>query len=251
MLEHNSNMPYADREKRLEYHRNYYHSNAEYLKEEAKKYRRKYPEKYKNQQKIYREANKELVKQSKKKEYQKHKIRYRELHKEWIKNNKEKNLEYMRQYNKKRRREDPNYRIGCLLRSRILECFKEYTKTGKKFRASKYGIDLNKIVEQLMINYKKGYTIDHIAPIKLFNLEDEEEIKIVFHPLNHRWITKKENSSKKDKLTKEGINIIKHIIKIEKIEPIYIDVILERFSKFTGLDPVREDGVKWSELKGA
>lgn len=35
-----------------------------------------------------------------------------------------------------------------------------------------------------------------------------------------------------------------------EIEPIYIDVILSRWAKFTGQDPVREDGVKWSELHG-
>ena len=36
-----------------------------------------------------------------------------------------------------------------------------------------------------------------------------------------------------------------------EIEPLYIDVILDRWAKFTGKDPVREDGVKWSELRQA
>lgn len=36
-----------------------------------------------------------------------------------------------------------------------------------------------------------------------------------------------------------------------EIEPLYGDVILSRFAKFSaGKDPVREDGVKWSELNG-
>ena len=34
-----------------------------------------------------------------------------------------------------------------------------------------------------------------------------------------------------------------------EIDPVYIDVILARWAKFTGKDPIREDGVKWSELK--
>jgi DNA modification methylase len=34
-----------------------------------------------------------------------------------------------------------------------------------------------------------------------------------------------------------------------EIEPLYIDVILERWAKFTGKDPVREDGTTWSKLK--
>lgn len=33
-----------------------------------------------------------------------------------------------------------------------------------------------------------------------------------------------------------------------EIEPLYVDVILQRFADYTGKDPVREDGVKWSEL---
>jgi DNA modification methylase len=34
-----------------------------------------------------------------------------------------------------------------------------------------------------------------------------------------------------------------------EIEPRYVDVILERYYKLTGNDPVRQDGKKWSELK--
>lgn len=35
-----------------------------------------------------------------------------------------------------------------------------------------------------------------------------------------------------------------------EIDPVYLDVIIERWAKFTGKDPVREDGVKWSDLRG-
>lgn len=34
-----------------------------------------------------------------------------------------------------------------------------------------------------------------------------------------------------------------------EIDPLYCDVILSRFAKFSGKDPVREDGAKWSEVK--
>ena len=34
-----------------------------------------------------------------------------------------------------------------------------------------------------------------------------------------------------------------------EIAPIYVDVALDRFSKFTGKDPVREDGTPWSKIK--
>lgn len=35
-----------------------------------------------------------------------------------------------------------------------------------------------------------------------------------------------------------------------EIDPHYVDVIVARWAKYTGKDPVREDGVKWSELSG-
>ena len=33
-----------------------------------------------------------------------------------------------------------------------------------------------------------------------------------------------------------------------ELDPLYIDVILQRWADFTGEDPVREDGVKWSDI---
>lgn len=38
--------------------------------------------------------------------------------------------------------------------------------------------------------------------------------------------------------------------RIMEIDPTYADVILTRWSEYTGLDPVREDGKKWSEING-
>lgn len=35
-----------------------------------------------------------------------------------------------------------------------------------------------------------------------------------------------------------------------ELDPVYVDVILTRWAKFTGQDPVSEDGRKWSELNG-
>jgi hypothetical protein len=34
-----------------------------------------------------------------------------------------------------------------------------------------------------------------------------------------------------------------------EIDPVYCGVVLDRWAKFTGKDPVREDGIAWSEIK--
>lgn len=36
-----------------------------------------------------------------------------------------------------------------------------------------------------------------------------------------------------------------------EIDPHYCDVILDRWAKYTGKDPIREDGVNWSEIKNS
>jgi hypothetical protein len=35
-----------------------------------------------------------------------------------------------------------------------------------------------------------------------------------------------------------------------ELEPRYCDVILERWAEWTKEDPVRQDGTRWSELRG-
>lgn len=36
-----------------------------------------------------------------------------------------------------------------------------------------------------------------------------------------------------------------------ELDPAYVDMCLQRWANFTGLDPVREDGKTWSQLKKA
>jgi DNA modification methylase len=38
--------------------------------------------------------------------------------------------------------------------------------------------------------------------------------------------------------------------RVMEIDPLYCDVILTRFAKFSGVDPIREDGTPWSQVKG-
>lgn len=75
-------------------------------------------------------------------------------------------------------------------------------------------------------------------------------VELVEHAVSH--------SSKPDALVWDGfLGSGTTIVACEKtsrrcygteIDPIYIDVILTRWAKFTGKDPVREDGVTWSSL---
>ena len=73
-------MPYKDKEKYKEYHKEYYQKNKEEKKE-------------------YYENNKEKITEYKKEWYKKNKEKIKDRVKEWYENNKEKIKEYKKEYN--------------------------------------------------------------------------------------------------------------------------------------------------------
>ena len=133
-------------------------------------------------------------------------------HKERSRNNSNKryqiikdDLEFKRKRNEKykiyhvnRYKEDSQFAVAVRLRNLLYQALKTYTKNGKTFSSKKYGIDYNKLIEQLKPFPKNIETlnIDHIKPLCSFNLENIEEIKKAFAPENLRWISEKENKQK-------------------------------------------------------
>jgi len=101
-------------------------------------------------------------------------------------------------YIKNKYKTNKNFRIKILLRTRLGVALNTYTKTGKIWSASKYGINYKAIIEHLKPFPRdiSLYHIDHIKPLCSFNLEDPEEIKRAFAPENHQWLTAQENMSK-------------------------------------------------------
>ena len=126
------------------------------------------------------------------------------MNKKYRENNKKTLLEWSSRYTKKRLKTDPNFRVKRYLRTHLWVAFKQYTKTGKIWSASKYGINYKKIIEYLkpFPENLSLYHIDHIRPLCSFNFVNEdgstnlEEIKIAFAPENHQWLTIQENLSK-------------------------------------------------------
>lgn len=97
---------------------------------------------------------------------------------------------------------DKKYAIADRLRRSLNHAMNNYTKTGKIMSSKKYGINWKEVIESLkpFPENLKDFEIDHIVPLHSFNLEDSEEVKKAFSPLNLQWLTKEENRQKAGKL---------------------------------------------------
>lgn len=112
-------------------------------------------------------------------------------------------------YNKIKRREDENFRICTILRSRTYSALRAYSSKGKVKSSDEYGISYAAIIEHLKpfpIN-SKLYHIDHIIPLCAFDLNDPIQIQAAFAPENHQWLTSTQNMSKNGKYDKEVLRI--------------------------------------------
>lgn len=182
--------------------KSFYQKHKEKILKRQKEYRKNNPEKFKERERRYRLNNPEKVKESRIKCESKPGV-------------KAKRKEYCRKYYQRikkernakireRKKTDKDFAIKIRLRHLLRHTFKYYTKTGKMWSSSKYGIDYTGMIESLKPFPKdiSNYQIDHIKPLCSFNFINKdgstnlEEIKKAFAPENLQWLTAYENQSK-------------------------------------------------------
>ena len=100
-------------------------------------------------------------------------------------------------YNKIRYHNDENYRIRICLSSRI----RGNIKSGVKYK---------EIIAFIGKCPGDNYHIDHIFPLKAFNLINEDDLLVAFCPENHQWLTAGENLKKGSKYNKQELIIFKN-----------------------------------------
>jgi hypothetical protein len=107
----------------------------------------------------------------------------REKHTEWREDNKEHVNKYKRDYERKRRAEDPKYRLGVRTRTAVWQLLKErgIKKTNKTFELLGYTIE--ELINHLEKQFVNGMTwenygewhVDHIRPMSSFNFTSPED----------------------------------------------------------------------------
>lgn len=161
-----------------------------------RKYNLENKQKIKQIQQKWREENKEWVKSNNKKYYKENKEKIKESYKD-----------YKKKYLRKKRIEDPMFKLKENVRTRTYQAIKGKYKKNK--RTIEYlGCNFLFYKDHMQKQFKKGMTwenygewhIDHIIPLASANTE-EELIKL-FHYTNTQPLWAEENIKKSDKIYK-------------------------------------------------
>ena len=153
--------------------------------------------------------------------YEKNKEKYKGLIKKYQQSEKgqEKIKEYRKKYNarseiKKKRNihdrerynKDPTIKVYKTINKQIKDCIKRYIRDGElkllnvthNFYSIVYGIDLYELIDYLKPFPKdiENYEIDHIIPIRNFDLTDKNQIKEAYKKTNLQLLTSLNNKKK-------------------------------------------------------
>jgi len=182
---------------------NYYSDCKECRALASKIYRDKNKDKIKQRQLEYYKQNKEsvLVRNSTYRESNKEKIQ--EINKKYRVLNRERYTEYCN----KRYCSDIKYSIATRLRKRVYAAIKNKNKSTLKL----VGCDIDFLIKHIESQFQPGMTwenrskwhIDHIVPLSAFDLTDPEQLHKACHYTNLQPLWAKDNIRKSNKLPED------------------------------------------------
>lgn len=135
--------------------------------------------------------------------------------KQWKSNNKKKVLEYKKEYQNKKRKNDPIFKLISYIRTRTSAALKGCNKSNNTLKLlGKTGEDLmNWFIPRFYANmtkenYGKVWVVDHIIPCASFDLSNSEEQQKCFHYSNLQPLLTIDNLKKSNKTIQ--IDMIPH-----------------------------------------
>lgn len=167
-------------------------SRKAYKKAYWKKWYQKNREKVSKKKKKYREKNIEKLKESGKK--------YKEKNRERIQEQRRKYRKKRNERRKKRYNTDKNYRLSCVLRTRLRTALKGQKATKNSSALKLVGLNVDKLKKWIESQFQEGMTwenihIDHMMPCASFDLSDEKNHAMCFHYTNLKPEFAKDNMS--------------------------------------------------------
>lgn len=171
----------------------------------------------------YREKNKEKIKIRDAKYYLtvKNKRRQQEINRLAIPENRKKRCEYIKRYKAEKRNKDPSFKLYESLRKKIWKSLNNKSNSSIEY----LGCDIHfyeKWIEYTMEtdmnwkNYGTIWNIDHVIPVNLFKLSDNEQAKKAFNWKNTCARYASENFSKKNSIIED--HNIKQKILLQEFE---------------------------------
>jgi len=202
-----------NKEEKREYEKKYHKKNKDEISKKGKKYREEHKDEISKRKKEWYEKNREKIKKQynekrekisiqRKKSRKKNAEKIKKQKKKYYFENRDKIIEKDRKYRltpkyrkrgRKRYRDDVEYRLSCILRSRTRMALKGNLKPETTlellsctFRDAKQHIEKQFIDNWSWENYNIIWNIDHIIPLNTFDLTKKIERKKAFHYKNLR-----------------------------------------------------------------
>lgn len=146
-------------------------------------------------------------------------IKFRDLERinAWKIRNPEKNKESRIKSQKKRKANDPGFRVQCNLRHRLKEIMSKVKRGGTEHRNNLTGCSTRQLADHLESTFKRGMTwenygtrwhVDHILPCASFDHTDPKQVAQCWHWTNLRALDAKKNMEKSDKITEPQMSLL-------------------------------------------
>jgi len=174
-----------NKEKLAEARRRWKTNNIERLREWQRKWREENREHYRRIQAAYRKKNRERLNAYMREHYSKNKERRCAITRKWMKANREQVAMARRKNRKRRYATDIQFKLANIIRSRLIRVLKGRRKGVKTLDL--LGCSLNELKLHLESGFDERMTwhnhgtywhVDHIIPLAVFDLTDEQDLRL-------------------------------------------------------------------------
>ncbi len=192
------------------YDRQKFLKNKEKILQQCKGYRELNKNRISERNKIRRLENNEEINRQQRIRYSKNPKAQLESSQRWVSKNREKNRKHKAEYNRKKRRNNIQFKLAERLRGRLRSAIKYGIKVGSGVRD--LGCNLDEFKQYIESKFQfgmawdnhgsYGWHLDHIKPLKDFDLTDRKQLLKACHYTNIQPLWWQDNLSKNRRINR-------------------------------------------------